>query len=357
MASPLSAAIVFGGSGVFGALTARALAAAGITVTVAGRDRLRAERAARALGQGHRGLGVHLGDAPACRQALYGQTVAVNCAGSLVSLGPALLEACVEAGCHYVDNAFERSHAVLVRSWSERYRRRGLTAAYGCSSMPALSCALALAAHAGQLAPPRRARVTLLIGNDNPKGRAAIQSFLDVLGRSLQAPQGVVRGFRDREVVPLPPPFGRRAVFNFDSPDYDLLPELLGVREVAVKVGFELRLVTYGFAFLARLGIYPGARTAGLLEWIGRPLRGLGSSGGVVLAELFYDDGSVRRRGLLARQDGQRMAALPCALVARQLCRDGPHPAGSLTAYDFFGFERLLQLMVEEGFELRQDRS
>jgi hypothetical protein len=350
----MSAAIIIGGSGVFGALTARELAAAGIAVTIAGRDRRAAERTARLLGEGHRGLAASLDDLRGCRAALHGQTVAVNCVGSLVDLGPALLEACLEAGCHYVDNAVERSHAALIRGWSERFRRRGLTAAYGCSSFPALSGALALAAHAGQAAPPRRARVTLFIGNANPKGRAAIRSFLEVLGRPIRAPQALIWGFHEREVVPLPPPFGRRAVFNFDSPDYDLLRELLGVPAVWVKVGFELRLVTYGFALLARLGLRPGARAAGLLEWLSRPLSDLGSSGGVVLAELFYEDGSVRRRGLLARRDGQRMAALPCALVARELCRGAAHPAGSLTAFEFFGFERLLQLMTREGFEIHQ---
>src|SRR2546429_154331 len=74
---------------------------------------------------------------------------------------------------------------------------------------------------------PKAARVTLFIGNDNPKGAAAMGTFLAGLARPIAAPQGRLRGYRDRAVVPLPPPFGPRGVFNFDGPEYDLFPELL----------------------------------------------------------------------------------------------------------------------------------
>jgi hypothetical protein len=351
----VSAAIVFGGYGTFGGHLARELAAAGVTVTVAGRHRQRAEQAAAALGPGHRGLAVDLTDPAACRSALRGQAVAVNGAGSLADLGPALLQACVEAACPYVDIAVERAHADLVRSWSERFRRRGLAAVYGCCSLPGISGALALLARAGREEPPRRARCTLFIGNDNPKGREAVLSLLRTLGQSIRAPQGVLRGFGDREVVPLPPPFGRRGVFNFDSPEYDLFPELLGVRAVSVKVGFEMRPANYGFALLAWTGTRLGARTAAFVEWAGEWARWLGCSGGAVMAELFYGDGSERRCCLLARRDGQRMAALPCALAALELCGGAGQPTGSLTAYELLGAGGLLRAIASRGFELWRD--
>src|SRR4029077_9500528 len=111
------------------------------------------------------------------------------------------------------------------------------------------------------------------------------------------------------EVVPLPPPFGPRTVFNFEAPEYDLFPGLLGVRAVSVKVGFELRSATRALALLAALPFRYGRRTAALREWLGTWTRGRGSSGGAVMAELFWADGTVRRAALLAREQGQRMAA------------------------------------------------
>jgi hypothetical protein len=347
--------VVFGGYGTFGTHVCRELARLGVPLTVAGRDRARAEEFARSLGPACRGLAADVTSPASCRAALRGQGVAVGCAGPFDTLDTALLDACLEAGCHYADINDDRGYAALVRDHGERFRGRGLAAVYGCSSLPGISGALALHARAGTSAAVQRARVTLFIGNNNPKGEAAVRSLLAGLGRPITAPQGPLRGFRDREVVPLPEPFGPRGVFNFDSPEYDLFPALLGVRSVAVKLGFELRLATYGFALLALLGRGYGPQTARLLALPGRLLRRLGRSGAAIMAELFLADGAVRRATLLARQDGQRMAALPCALVARALSAGGAWPRGARTAYEFLGGAPLLEELVAAGFELHAD--
>ena len=342
--------VVFGGYGAFGSHVARELARMGHAVTVAGRDRRRAEAAAAALGPQHRGLAADVTDAESCRQALAGQSVAVSCAGPFSALGETLLEACLRARCHYADITDDRAHAARVRGWGERFRQAGLTAAYGCSSLPGLSGALALLAREGEASPPARARVTLFIGNDNPKGEAAVRSAVAVLGRPIAAPQGTLRGFADREVVDLPPPFGRRAVYNFDAPDYDLLPALIGAKSVVVKTGFEMRLATLAFALLGRLSGRYGSGTARILSGLGRLTGKTGRSGGAVLVELTWTGGRTRRAALVSEEGGQRMAALPCALVAAALARgDGARP-GAGTAYEALGYRPLLQAMSACGY-------
>jgi hypothetical protein len=343
--------LVFGGYGTFGAHVCRELAARGVPLTVAGRDGARAEAFARALGRGCRGLAADVSRLDSCRAALRGHGVAVNCTGPFNSLGAALPEACLEKGCHYADIADDRAYTALVRRLGERFHARGLAAVHGCSSLPGISGALALAARRGAGA-VRRVRVTLFIGNRNPKGGAAVRSLLASLGRPIAAPQGVLHGFRDREVVQLPEPFGRRAVFNFDSPEYDLFPTLLEAGAVSVKVGFELRLATYAFALLAALGSGYGDRAARLLEGPGRLLGRLGCSGGAVMTELFLGGGAVRRASLLGRRDGQRMAALPCALAAQALSEGRVPVCGDVTAYEFLGDAPLLDGLVAAGFEL-----
>jgi NAD(P)-dependent dehydrogenase (short-subunit alcohol dehydrogenase family) len=346
-------AVVFGGYGTFGTQVARELGRLGVPLVIAGRDLARAETLAGELGPPHRAVAADVGDPASCRTALQGQAVAVNCAGPFAGLGPALLQACLETGCHYADIAEDRGYAALVRGLDEQFRQRDLVAVYGCSSLPAISGALGLAAREGCSAIPERARVTLFIGNDNPKGAGAIAALIRVLGKPIGAPQGVVYGFRDREVVPLPQPFGPRAVFNFESPEYDLFPKLLGVTAVSVKVGFELRPANYAFAFLAALSLRYGPRTVRFLKRLGDFSRGIGCSGGAVMTELFFPDGGTRRATLLARADGQRMAALPCARAVHALCA-GAHAAwGAMTAYEFLGAAALLGHLTEAGFELR----
>jgi hypothetical protein len=339
--------VVFGGYGAFGSHVARELARLGHAVAIAGRDGGKAEAAAAALGPKHRGLAADVTDAASCREALAGHPVAVSCAGPFSALGETLLGACLQSGCHYADIADDRGHAARVRGWGERFRQAGLTAAYGCSSLPGLSGALALLAREGALAPPERARVTLFIGNDNPKGEAAVRSAVAVLGRPIAAPQGTLRGFADREVVALPPPFGRRAVYNFDGAEYDLFPALLGVKTVIVKVGFEMRLATRTFALLGRLSSGYGTGTTRVLTGLGRLAGKTGHKGGAVLVELGWPDGIVRRASLVG---DQRMAALPCALVATALATGDCARPGAVTAYEVMGHRALLQAMAACGF-------
>ena len=345
--------IVFGGYGVFGSLVSRELARLCLRVTVAGRDATRASTFAASLGEGHRGTRADVTKLESCREALAGQRVAVSCAGPFDSLGKTLLEACLDQGVHYADIADDRSYAALVRSHSDRFREKDLAAAWGCSSLPGISGALALAAREGSNAKLKHLRVTLFIGNDNPKGEAAVASAVGLIGKPFPAPQGTLIGFRDPEVVELPAPFGRRTVYNFESPEYDILAGLIGTPSVSVKVGFEVRMATATFGMLARLSTGYGARTAQILKVVGGVGRSLGGhSGGAVMSELFFEDGTTRRASISSASEAQRMAALPCALVVNALCRGEAKARGAVTAFELLGGKQLLEGLTKEGFQL-----
>jgi hypothetical protein len=342
--------VVFGGYGTFGSHVARELARCGVRVSVAGRSGRRAEAFARTLGDGHRFLEADLGQRRTYAAALDSSAVALNCAGPFADLGAGLLESCIEHGCHYVDLAEDRAYVAKVRALGGDFFDRNLVAAFGCSSLPGISGALALAAVRGASARVERARVTLFIGTGNPRGPAATASALRIAGKEIKAPQGVLKGFRDGADVRLGPPYGQRTVYNFESPEYDLFGELFGLSAVEVKVGFESRVVTRVFATLALL---PGPLRKVAVRLSGR-LRGLGfgggGTGGAVLTELFLADGTLRRGALWGARDGQRMAALPAALVVRGLLEGRVKVRGAVTAYEALGAERLLEAIRREGF-------
>ncbi len=344
--------LVFGGYGTFGSHVSRELARRGVRVIVAGRDQHRAQRLAAELGPPHRALAADLANPAGYRSVLAGQPVIVNCAGPFSAMNSTLLEECLAAGCHYTDIGEDRNYARLVRSYGHRFAQQGLCAVFGCSSLPAISGALALLAASNLRAPALAARVTLFIGNRSPKGRAAIQSAVSSLGKAIAAPQGVIDGFRDGERVRLPAPFGQRRVYNFDSPDYDLLPPLLGLQSLVVKVGFESQLATRLFATLAALSSRWGSTSARVLYLLGTLTSGWGSSGGVVLVELFDGNHAVQRAALVAQHDGQRMAALPCILVAHALCQEPALGRGALTAYELLGAKAMLAPICDQGFDL-----
>src|SRR5262249_51800545 len=150
------------------------------------------------------------------------------------------------------------------------------------------------------------------------------------------------------EVVPLPPPFGRRPVFNFDCADYDVLPALTGTAAMTVKVGFELRSITAALAALAHTGWRFGKREAAFLAWACRFTRGLGCSAGAVRPEAGYADGNPHRAAIVAPTAGQRIAAVPCALAAKALL-DGVNRPGACTAYELLGPDQFLRDLVAAG--------
>jgi hypothetical protein len=343
--------VIFGGYGTFGAQVARALAAAGLAVRIAGRDGEAAERFAAGLaGSGNHGIRADADDAPSCARALAGARVAVHCAGPFAARSLALPEACLAAGVHHVDLADDRRWFRRLATLDGRFREQGLAAVAGASSLPGISGALAIAA-ARQLPAVERARVTLFIGNRNPKGEAAVRAARFQLGKPFLAPQGELLGFRGREVVRLPPPFGRRTVSDWESPELDLFPPLLGASAVRVKVGFEALFATLALAGLARLGPRLGATLLAGLTPLARRLSFFGHSGGFVQVELWAPSGARAVEALGGAADGQPMAALPAALVAADLASGAIAGRGLTTAYEALGADTLLRRLAAAGYE------
>lgn len=350
--SPDRAAIVFGGYGTFGQHAAVELAARGLRVTVAGRRLSRAQKMAQQLGESHRAIETDVSDEESCLKAIAGHCVAVNCTGPFSASSRALLSACLQADCHYIDIADDRGYCRMVKSRDDEFRDRNLTVAFGCSSLPGIS--LAAASVASENFPsPQAARVTLFIGNDNPKGRAAVRSASGVLACPIEAPQGTLLGFRQAERVSLPPPFGRRHVLNFQSPDYDLLPAALGVNEIRVKVGFELRLTNGVFHAFSLFAPTLGRWLLPKLAAAAVALRFMGCSGGAVMVDLFRGE-DFHSLAVVAPENGQRMAALPCVYVAQRLAQADDCPRGAVTACDVLGAHSLLELLQADGCQVMQ---
>ncbi len=337
---------IAGGYGVFGSQIAQELARDGHPLTIAGRDGSKAAKFAAACGGDARGVPLDIRNKADCRKAFAGHAVVVHCAGPFAERDTTVLESCLESRCHYVDIADDRRYVAKVRGFDDRFQQAGLAAAYGCSSLPGISGALASRLRDQSPEPPARIRVTLFIGNKNAKGEAAVRSVFRNLEKDIRAPQGTIRAFGDPETVSLPAPWGRRSVLNFESPEYDLFPEQFGAEAVSVKLGFELRMVHRGLALLARL---PESWRWALLKPLvrtGNALRFLGSSGGAVKVEFFYKDGSVREETLFAPEKGQRMAILPAVFVVRKLLSEGVKTAGAKTSYEILGAEGLRSMRL-----------
>jgi Saccharopine dehydrogenase NADP binding domain len=128
-----AAIVVFGGGGLVGRQIAEALAAAGVSVAVAGRRAEALASAASAAGvPAVRVRVADAGDAAALGRAFAGARVVVNAAGPLRDTAAPVLAAALAAGAHYVDVGGEQAvlHALHERHESAA-RRAGLVALPG----------------------------------------------------------------------------------------------------------------------------------------------------------------------------------------------------------------------------------
>lgn len=213
----------------------------------------------------------------------------IDAAGPFQSGHTRLIEAAIEAGCHYLDLADGRDFVADIRRFYEAARRRDIVVLTGASTTPALSHAAIDRISEGW----RRIdaiRVAIAPGNRAPRGLAVVRAILSYAGRP-------VRLFRDGGWTTAPgwgltreiayPGLGRRPASLCETPDLDLLVERYRPRLSAeFFAGLELPILHHGlllasFPVRARLirSLAPFARPlrflAGLLEPFGSDRGGM----------------------------------------------------------------------------------
>lgn len=133
---------VLGGAGAMGRAAVHHLAVAGRPVLVLDADAAAARRTARVYGgRSARSASVDARDPKRLARALRGAAVVVHCAPYAFNLG--VMEAALEAGCHYVDlgGLFHTTRRQL--RLDREFRRAGLLAVLGMGSAPGITNVMA----------------------------------------------------------------------------------------------------------------------------------------------------------------------------------------------------------------------
>ncbi|HUS17876.1 MAG TPA: saccharopine dehydrogenase NADP-binding domain-containing protein [Chloroflexia bacterium] len=337
--------LIYAGGSVFGRLLAADLLAhTPARLLLVGPDGGPEREAARDLDPGGtrvQAARADLEDARALDALLAGKAAAVCCVRGFQGVPSTLVDACATRGVAYFDIADSRSFVHRVLGRRAEIEAGGITAGTGLGLLPGLSALMTRHAVSElDLYEIARVDVSVYIGSHRARGVGALAAALRCAGRPLARN---VYGWSGRQRADFPPPIGRRKVYNFDAPDYDLFPALFGIRQdrVRVRLGFELDLVNRGLAalgLLRRMGWrwrYKGPLIM-LMLGMSAPLRAVGEDNGAVLASVR---GIARRPGhhaviragtlTINAPDARLLMVLPCAeAVARYL--DGRLPSGLL---------------------------
>jgi lysine 6-dehydrogenase len=249
--------VVVGGAGAMGRWTVRDLTESeGVDeVVVADLDGARAREAAgwAAARSGSNGtaqvsgLALDAGDPEALRRAFDGADVVCNCA--VYALNLPVMEACLDAGTHYVDlgGLFHTTRRQLALH--DRFVAAGITAVVGMGGSPGITNVLAALAARG-LDVVSEVEVRLGVADFAPSSAPvpvpyAIQTILDEFavpavtfrdGRLIEVP-----AMSEQEELDFPPPVGRVRVGHTLHSEIATLPLHFadrGIRSVSFKVGF-----------------------------------------------------------------------------------------------------------------------
>lgn len=256
--------LVLGGYGNFGKRIVENLSAVkGITLIIAGRNGTRAERLRKQL---------HL---KGVRAVLDTVVIDINEAvltNRIKSLAPDLVihtsgpfqgqsyrvpEACIAAGCHYIDLADDRRFVCDITSLDQRAKARGVLLVSGASSVPGLSSTV-IDGLIKDFSTVEEIDFAIAPGNKAERGVATVRGILAYTGHPfsvLQDGQWVnCYGWMNPRKLDFGNTIGRRWLANIDIPDLELFPlRYNGVKSVKFQAGLELPILHFGMVFMASL--------------------------------------------------------------------------------------------------------
>ncbi|MGF1626747.1 MAG: DUF4166 domain-containing protein [Alphaproteobacteria bacterium] len=334
--------LVLGGYGVFGRRACDLLLRRNVVVVVAGRSLEKAEALCADLRAAFPNARLEPAAAdvdattlPHWLRALEVQVV-IHAAGPFQAQDYRVAEACIAAGCHYVDLADGADFVAGIGALDAAARAAGVTLVSGASTVPALTSAILADMAQRHGRPLRTVAVWLSPGNRTPRGIAVVRAILGYAGRPIagfeagRPRQRTGWGGLHRFAIgaSLPDALGRRWFSDVEMPDALLLPRLFPtLRTARFRAGLELPLLHLGLWVLAlpvRWGLVrslePIARP---LWWIAERLIGFGSDRGgmTVRATLGDPPEAIETEWTIVAEagSGPTIPAVPAVVMALRL--------------------------------------
>lgn len=358
--------LALGGYGAFGVPACERLAAIpGVRLVIGGRSEARATALAQRLGA--EALRVDARD-PALREVLERAAVdvVVSLAGPFQGSDYHVAEACIAAGCHYLDIADARGFVSGIARLDADARRADVLVVSGVSSTPALTSAVLDEATRGRRV-LRSASVAISTSERMP-GLATVRGVLACCGKRFPAPQDgawtqVVgwQGLQRRHI----PGVGRRWLAHCEVPDLDLLPARHpALRSYRFRAGTGRAVTTLGvwlLSWLVRAGLVRDASALSRPLWhAGRWFQPFGRGRSALLVDACLQEAEEtcvqwRWRLVAEGNDGVHIPAMGVVALVRKLAADalpqrGARPCvGLLPLADYLAELAHLRIRVETG--------
>lgn len=318
--------LILGGYGNFGRRIATSLSKAGISVIIAGRNKVKAQNLAGELGAGYAVFDVNT----ELEQQLktLKPKVVINTCGPFQLADYNVAKTCIANNINYIDLADGRDFVCGISALNTAANENGILVVSGASTVPGLSSAV-IENFKDEFSEIDSLLYGISPGQKASRGLATTQGILTYLGKRLKpAGNGKIRyGWQDiyRQHYPK---LGPRWMANCDIPDLDLFPQKYGIRYLQFSAGMEntlLHLSIWAVSWLIRLGLpvkmeKHASSLLKLSHWFDR--FGTADGGMHVILKGKNNSGQplVRKWFIIAKNgDGPQIPCIPAIILAKKI--------------------------------------
>lgn len=324
--------MIIGGYGNFGSYITKKLAQEpDLDVIVAGRTEAKCRQFAQEIGCNWSVMDIS-NDLPRNLQTLKPHIV-IHTSGPFQGQGYDVAEACLNAGCHYIDLADAREFVAGIDVLNDKARSAGISIISGASSVPCLSSAI-VEEFQEEFKTLKSLDYGIATAQQTNRGLATTASILSYTGKPyktlVDGKMQDVYGWQDLHFRTYPQ-FGRRALANCEIPDLALFPKQYPQLEtIRFYAGTEILFMHMGLWFLSWLprlklikNLSPLAplllKAAYMFDWLGSSnsafhmtLEGIGKNG----------QGLSKTDHILAKDGhGPYIPCAPSIILAKKLAR------------------------------------
>jgi len=287
----------------------------------------------------------------------------IHTAGPFQGQNYAVANACIDAGCHYVDLADGREFVTGFAALNERAEAAGVTLVTGASTLPGVSSSV-VAALRGRFQNMDEVSISIAPAHQTPRGLGTVRAVLSYCGQPFKRLRNgkwtTVHGWHDLRKQYYPE-IGKRWSGACDVPDLQLFPEheptLQTVEFHAALEAWWEQLGLWMMAGLARIGLVGDwSRFAPRFARVSERLLRFGSDRGGMHIRVAGEDshGEKSRVDWYLIADNNHGPEIPCTpsiVVAMKVLEGSMQRRGAFACWNLFSVEEFMQELRE--FDVR----
>ncbi len=310
--------LIIGGYGAVGSHIAKTLVKQyGLSVTIAGRNKTKAEAFATKLGKLAQGVAFDSHQLDKNRDLLANYKLVINCVDQPDTK---LIQELIKQDGAYIDITADYKFIRQARKLHSEAQSNGARILLGLGLIPGLANVMAKAA-SEQVGTGAKIITTTLLSLADQPGDMAMAYMIGASGERYEVPgeRRVIRSFGESRISLFPAPLGPRRAYHFPLPGQFFYPETLGAETASTYLALEPNWSATMLAAVTKLGLAPLLKSAAVQRVILPLLNSLPTGNAQPVYAVLTEASAKGRqaRYLVHGEEESATTALVAAIVSR----------------------------------------